>query len=422
MSSIGSGTLVPHTEIGGTKVPLPHNSKMGEWKECKLGECIEVINGYAFKSQNFLEEQIENSLPVVKIKNVANGDVNLKAVQYHVFDKSLEKYLIQKNDVLIALTGNHPQAITQVVGEASKYKLDELAFLNQRVAKIKARENMSNNFLYYFVKDDASHDYLASQSSGSANQANISKSDIENMPISLPPLEEQKAITEVLSSLDDKIDLLHRQNKTLEELAQTLFRQWFIEEAKDEWEVGTLSYFANNPRKSIKPAEIELDAKYIGLEHIERKNISLVQSGDSSAVASNKYQFEENDILFGKLRPYFHKVCFTSHDGICSTDILVIRPKKTSYFAYTLLAFNQEDVINYANAGSEGTRMPRTNWDVLSQYPVQIPSEHILEEFNLMIIPSIKKIKNNQTQIKILENMRDTLLPKLMSGEIRIKD
>ena len=84
-------------------------------------------------------------------------------------------YLIQKNDVLIALTGNHPQAITQVVGEASKYKLNELAFLNQRVAKIKARENMSNDFLYYFLKDDASHDYLASQSSGSANQANISK-------------------------------------------------------------------------------------------------------------------------------------------------------------------------------------------------------------------------------------------------------
>ena len=218
---------------------------MSSWKEFKLVECIEVINGYAFKSQNFLEEQIENSLPVVKIKNVANGDVNLKAVQFHLFDKNLEKYLIQKNDVLIALTGNHPQAITQVVGEASKYKLDELAFLNQRVAKIKARENMSNDFLYYFLKDDASHDYLASQSSGSANQANISKSDIENMPISLPPLEEQKAIAEVLSSLDDKIDLLHRQNQTLESLAQTLFRQWFIEEAKEEWEEKPLSKIAD---------------------------------------------------------------------------------------------------------------------------------------------------------------------------------
>ena len=96
------------------------------------------------------------------------------------------------------------------------------------------------------LKDDNTHDYLASQSAGSANQANISKVDIENIAISIPPLNEQQAIAEVLSSLDDKIDLLHRQNKTLEGLAQTLFRHLFIQGADESFEMKSLGYFVED--------------------------------------------------------------------------------------------------------------------------------------------------------------------------------
>lgn len=110
---------------------------MGEWKEVKLGDNhIDLISGYAFKSKNFLENQEDNSLPVIKIKNVANGDVNLEKVVYHQFDESLEKFKLSKGDVLIAMTGNHPHAMTQVVGDVSKYKLETEALLNQRVGKI----------------------------------------------------------------------------------------------------------------------------------------------------------------------------------------------------------------------------------------------------------------------------------------------
>lgn len=164
---------------------------MSESEEQILGNYIQVINGFAFKSTNFLDEKLENSLPVIKIKNVANGDVNLKGVQYHFYDESLFKYVIENGDVLVALTGNHPQAITQVVGETSRYKLTEKALLNQRVAKIKAKDVLNADYLYYFLKDDSTHSYLANQSSGSANQANISKSDIEKIPFIKPDIEEQ---------------------------------------------------------------------------------------------------------------------------------------------------------------------------------------------------------------------------------------
>ena len=401
---------------------------MSSWKECKLGECIEVINGYAFKSQNFLEEQIENSLPVVKIKNVANGDVNLKAVQFHLFDKNLEKYLIQKNDVLIALTGNHPQAITQVVGEVSKYKLGELAFLNQRVAKIKARENMSNDFLYYFLKDDASHDYLASQSSGSANQANISKSDIENMPISLPPLEEQKAIAEVLSSLDDKIDLLHRQNQTLESLAQTLFRQWFIEEVKEEWEeVLITDLFEVRDGTHDSPKQKEFGKKLLTSKHILKNKLDFESSYFISEEDFEKINqrsiVEQGDILFSMIGTIGLTYLEQSNEidyaikniGLFKTS----QNKKFMYFVYLWL--NSSFGVEFIHENRSGSTQEYISLGSLRNIIFNLPNYKIIDLFNEKMEPIFEKINTNMKQIKSLENLRDTLLPKLLSGEISVK-
>ncbi len=203
-------------------------------------------------------------------------------------------------------------------------------------------------------------------------------------------------------------------------MAETVFRQWFIEEAEDDWEDGCLGDFVVNITKSVKVNEINPEGVYIGLEHIERRNIALGKTGVGASVASNKYSFQKDDILFGKLRPYFHKVCFAPFAGICSTDILVLRPKEQNLFGYCMFALFQNDVVEYANLGSGGTRMPRTNWKILSQYPVAIPDDNRLKKFNELITPSIEKIERNQHQIKTLEALRETLLPKLMSGKVSV--
>jgi len=201
---------------------------MSENPENILGNYIEIINGYAFKSKDFKDEIQEGFLPVLKIKNVANGDVHLNGVQFHQLSDELFKYVIEYGDILLALTGNHPHAMTQVVGETSRFKLNVKALLNQRVAKIEPRDGLNKDYLYYFLKDNSTHEYIASQSTGSANQANISKKDIENIPFELPKPIEQKTVAELLSSLDDKIDLLKYQNKTLG-LTQILIRNnWHI--------------------------------------------------------------------------------------------------------------------------------------------------------------------------------------------------
>ena len=163
---------------------------MGNWKEEISSEYIDMISGFAFKSKNFHSEQIEGTLPVIKIKNVANGDVNLEKVVYHSYDTSLEKYLLNSGDILIAMTGNHPQAKSQVVGDVSKYKLSTSSLLNQRVGKIVATEKSDLDFIYYLFKNKETHNYLANQSSGSANQANISKKNILSLELAFPPLPE----------------------------------------------------------------------------------------------------------------------------------------------------------------------------------------------------------------------------------------
>ena len=170
---------------------------MSEWKDVIIGDHVDLISGFAFKSVDFLAENIEGSLPVIKIKNVANGDVNLKDVVYHKYNSILEKFVLAEGNVLIAMTGNHPQAQTQVVGDVSRYKLKQKSLLNQRVGKLIIKDDTDLDFIYYLFKNDDVRYHLANQSSGSANQANISKADILGLNLTIPQPNEQRKIASV---------------------------------------------------------------------------------------------------------------------------------------------------------------------------------------------------------------------------------
>jgi type I restriction enzyme S subunit len=397
------------------------------WKEFKLGDLIHVINGYAFKSGDFLISSLPNSLPIVKIKNVANGDVNLEGVQYHIYSDSLKKYVIEKGDLLISLTGNHPELETQVVGLISKYKLGVNAFLNQRVAKLfsKSESYFSNNYLYYFLKDKDTHQYLASQSSGSANQANISKTDIENIPISLPPIEEQNIIASILSSLDDKIDLLHRQNKTLEQLAETLFRQWFVEEAEESWEEFRLYdcieligggtpktenfSFWNGPIPWLSGGDIASNHKGFVLE--TEKYISESGLQNSSTKLIPKF----STVI--SARGTVGKYCLLSEPMTFSQSNYGITPKFDGcfFFTYLLIAYSVDEL----QAAAYGSVFDTITTNTFKEHKIQLPVKSEIIKFEESIKSYFEKMLVNETQIQTLTKTRDSLLPKLMNGEVR---
>ena len=393
------------------------NNGYGEWKEVRIGDKhIDLISGFAFKSKNFLEYQKEGSLPVIKIKNVANGDVNLEKVVYHKFDDSLEKYKVSYGDVLIAMTGNHPQAITQVVGNVSKYKLKTEALLNQRVGKIISKGENDLNFFYYFFKNEETHRYLSNNSSGSANQANISKNDILGLISKIPEPIEQKAIAEVLSSLDDKIDLLHRQNKTLEEMAQTLFRQWFVEEAKEDWEETTLG----------EVIEI-FDSKRIPLSKIQRNKMKEGKLYPYYGAVSvmdyvNDYIFDGEFILLGEdgtvrtdegypvLQYATGKFWVNNH-----THILKAKPPYNNFFIWNFLSKKNIDRI------VTGAVQPKINQTNLKSLEFPVYPKELVNEYIEITNSHFDKINKNKSQIRTLEKLRDTLLPKLISGEVRVR-
>lgn len=142
--------------------------------------------------------------------------------------------------------------------------------------------------------------------------------------------------------------------------------------------------------------------------------------GLSADINSQKSQFVKGDILFGKLRPYFHKVIIAPFDGICSTDILVVRAKEHNHQFYSYFHLFSDDCISYSNSHSDGTRMPRVNWNSLSNFEIPIPSKDVLNQFQETIFPIFEKVYSSIFENQSLTQTRDTLLPKLMSGKIKI--
>jgi len=373
---------------------------------------IDGDRGKNYPSQNDFTDK--GYCVFLNTKNVRKYGFDFSDVQYisKEKDSALRKGKIQDKDIILTTRGT--------VGNTAYYE-QSIPYKNVRINSgmviVRANEKIvDSHFLLYFLRS-LDYDVFVS---GSA-QPQLPIRDLKKIEINLPPITEQKSISSVLSSLDNKIDLLHRQNKTLESMANTLFRQWFIKEAQDDWVEGTLSSIASNVRENVTKQNIPSEALYVGLEHIDRRNIALLKNGNGSDVDSNKSKFSTGDILFGKLRPYFHKVCTAPFDGICSTDILVIRPKNHNLQCFCLFAFFQDEVIEFANIASGGTRMPRIDWTSLANYPISLPPDDKLNDFEKIVSIQVRRINLNVHKIKNLENLRDTLLPKLMSGEVRVQ-
>jgi type I restriction enzyme S subunit len=186
------------------------------------------------------------------------------------------------------------------------------------------------------------------------------------------------------------------------------------------WTAGKLGDIATNSRRGVQPSEIAPNTPYIALEHMPRRCIALGDWDESADVASGKSAFKKAEILFGKLRPYFHKVGVAPFDGVCSTDILVLAPKSPEWFGFLLGHASSDALIQFTDLASTGTKMPRTNWNDISSFKVALPPKPIAAAFTKIIQPILDRIHANLHQSRTLATLRDTLLPKLLSGELSV--
>ncbi len=295
-------------------------------------------------------------------------------------------------------------------------------------------DNQDIRFLYYLLGLQNLNNYA-----GGAAQPLVTQTVLMQVEAFCPPLPVQRKIAAILSAYDDLIENNLRRIKILEEMAQNLYREWFVkfrfpghEHARfvdsplgripEGWEVKALGKIAIQTRDAVQPGSVDPETPYFGLEHLPRKSIALSDWGFAAEVKSTKLLFKKGDILFGKIRPYFHKVGVAPFSGVCSSDTIVIRPRENDWFGLVLGCTSSVEFVEHATGTSQGTKMPRANWDVLVKYQISLPNRAILCQFNNVMSDIVSQLHNFVFRNHTLRRTRDMLLPKLFSGEMDVSD
>jgi type I restriction enzyme S subunit len=307
------------------------------------------------------------------------------------------------------------------VGEVGFVPLNQNICLGQRTVLIRVKNTSIHDkfLLYYFVNPEIKYE-LVNKSSGSVVE-HLNVKDIREFEIVVPyHLPEQEAIAEVLSSLDDKIDLLHRQNKTLEQLAETLFRQWFVEEADESWEVGTIEDEFDFVMGQ-SPSGDTLNQDNDGMIFFQgRSDLSFRFPIPRVYTTSPKKIAKQNDTLVSVRAPVGD--INMAYDECClGRGVAAFRYKDdSSFFSYTYYKIRSlSDVIKKFE--DNGTVFGSIGKDNFKSIEIVIPPIDLIIKFQQYAKPIDDKIKSNSQQIRTLIQLRDTLLPKLMSGEIKIE-
>lgn len=389
---------------------------MSEWVVKNLDEVVEYFIDYRGKTP----DKKDSGIPLITAKIIKDGRLNTATEFISVEDYPLwmTRGYPEVNDVV--LTTEAP------LGEVALIKNKNIA-LAQRIITLRGYKNiLDNKFLKYWLQSEQGQYELESRASGTT-VFGIKSSVLKKIPISLPPYNEQVAISSVLYSIDEKIDLLHRQNKTLESMAETLFRKWFDVDSNDEWqEKNVLDIFTlvggGTPKTSVAEYwtdEIpwisggDISAAHQGYLYSTEKSISLAGLQNSSAKLLPK-----NSTVISA-RGTVGKYALLARDMAFSQSNYGIVSKIGNYpfFIYLLVGFIVDDLLTAAYGSVFDTITTRT----FESVNLKFPSLNSIEKFNEEISPIFSKKETNTQQIKTLETLRDTLLPKLMSGEVRVQ-
>ncbi len=382
------------------------------WKEYTLGEISnKITDGAHLSPKDFIngkimfsvKDMIDNGFDYTKPKTISQEDF-----------VSLEKQGCKPeiDDILIAKDGSVLKHIFRVVNEPDYVLLSSVAIVKPK------KEIIDPSFLVYTLKNPKITDTILTNFVSGSGVPRIVLKDFKKVKVSVPPLSEQTAIATILRSLDDKIDLLHGQNKTLEQLAETLFRQWFVEEAEESWEEKNLTEIAeylNGLALQKFPAKID----YLPVIKIREMKQGISENSDKcSRDIPIQYIIQDGEVLFswsGSLEV----VLWTGGEGALNQHLFKVSSKiypKWFYYLATKHHLAEFKVI----AESKSTTMGHIQREHLKQAIISIPPKELFDQYNERIAPMIDKLIDNHKQIRTLTQTRDTLLPKLMNGEVRV--
>ena len=394
---------------------------MSDWLETNLGSLGKVVTGKTPSKDN-PEDWGSEILFVTPsdYKNYgkyANSSIRLLS---NVGAKRQANRLLPQGSILVTCIGSD-MGKTAISSEP--------CVTNQQINAIIPNIDIANSdFIYYLTKD--LYETLSSLGSDGTAVPILNKSDFENIDVSIPKLKEQKAIASVLSSLDDKIDLLHRQNTTLERMAETLFRQWFVEEAQEDWEEKLLKEVVDigigrtPPRQEHQWfSESETDVKWISIKDLGNDGAFIFKTSEyltKAAIAKFNIPVIPKDTVVLSFKMTVGRVAITTEEMLSNEAIAYFKFNTKTPFTKAYL-FLYLKTYKYELLGSTSSIVTSINSAMIKDMEITIPNADLMSEFQKVTEPLFEKIKTNQQQIQTLEKLRDNLLPKLMSGEVRVE-
>lgn len=390
------------------------NNKINKtWRKVRAEDiCERVTDG-----THDTPQRLKQGHPLITSKQLTGGKIS--ATDYFIskkdFNEVNKRSRVDRWDILFGMIGTIGEMVIV------QNKNPQFAIKNIGLFKTGGNEVLSK-WLYYYFKSPAGKAYIKSVTRGTS-QGYIPLESLRNFPILITDekKEKEKIIT-ILSTFDDKIELNNKINQTLEQMAQAIFKEWFATRGKlsKRWKVGKLGDLMDLRKEKFKKYEEWKDLKLLDLGRFPQKSLAITSYGKGEEIKTAGIKFKNGDILFGAVRPYFHKVVIAPFDGVTNSSVFVIIPKKESYYALLVTILFSENTINYASMSASGTKMPVLKWEDLFNMETLIPEERIISNFNETVSKFYKTILNNAEENQKLSSLRDLLLPKLMSGEVKI--
>ena len=408
------------------------------WQRSALGQLINTQKGYAFKSGWYCN----TGRRVVKVSNFTADSIDstgLICIPESIAADYM-KYELQVGDVIVQTVGSWPNNPASVVGKCVRTpQVAAGSLLNQNAVKLSPLVGLNRQFLFYLLKGDGFKSYIIGTAQGAASQAAITLDAVRGYEFYLPPLPVQQRIAGILSSYDELIENSQRRIKILENMARGLYREWFVHfrfpghenltcvasalgEIPEGWAVKKLGDLITYSRRATKPGPHLNERRYVPIDCLPQKSLALLEARPTEEAQSSLQLFEKGDILFGAMRPYFHKVAVAPFAGVTRTTCFVLKPVRPEWHAFATMSAFDEATVAYATAHSQGATIPYAVWDgSLSEMPLVLPPTEILQQFEAVVSPMLSRLAQSFFALGNLRRTRDLLLPRLLSGQIKIE-
>ncbi len=379
-------------------------------------------------------KRVESGYPLIKAKEIAGGRIDFETcdqISETEHRKVIARSKPEYGDTLFTHIGAS-LGEAAFVNTTREFSIKNIALFKPNPAVIVPR------YLYYLVISPVFKGSAIGTKTGSA-QPFLGLSQLRGHMVRYHrDLSTQQRIAGILSAYDELIENNQRRIRILQEMARSLYREWFVHfrypdhesvplvdsslgQIPQGWEVKKLGDIAEDMRRNIPKGQLDEPEPYVGLEHIPRRSLALDAWETASELGSSKLAFKKGEVLFGKIRPYFHKVSIAPFDGLCSADTIVIRARQPEHYAIVVGCVSSDEFVAHATATSNGSKMPRANWSVLEEYPVVIPTLAVVRQFSAIVEPAIQQMQTLIFQTTNLRRTRDLLLPRLLSGQVKIE-